>query len=520
MRNYSNIINNTPQSRPLPGRTDMVKNNAGGYSFLIKPQEQLERFLLIGSEGGTYYVSEQKLTEDNAKSIIALIKTNGVDVVKTVIDFATNNRAPKADPGLFVLALAATYGDAVTKQWVYRNLTNVVKTSTHLFIFLSNIQNLRGWSGGLRRAVAKFYTSKTDDRLAYQLVKYRNRAGFTHKDAIKLSHPVPTSDSQSALLKYAIGKANETEISNKLIQDYGTAQTLKGKALAELVANSELTWEMVPTSELNDKDVLKALLENMPLFALIRNLNRFAKAGLTDGSTMTTKIIVSKLRNEENVKKSGIHPLVVVNSMVTYSSGRGALGNSTWSVNQSIVDALQDTYELALKTVVPTGKNVLIGVDISGSMQAAVNGMQLNAAQIANVLAVTMLKTEPNAELIWFDTKLSNPTIGRRTSIDDVIRQSPHGGGTDCALPIQHAIARNTKYDVILILTDNETWAGNRHSLSYIEQYRRSTNKDVKIIEVALAANPSSNIPDKDVNLLRIVGFDASVIQVLNKFLE
>src|SRR5579863_8446459 len=182
MKNYSNAISGpTPQTQPIFGRTDMVKNNAGGYGFEVTPQQRLERFLLIGSEGGTYYVGEQKLTQENATTIIALIKSYGLSVVSTVIDFATNNRAPKADAGLFVLALAATHGDQDTKNASYSAIAKVCKTATHLFTFLANIQNLRGWSRGLRRGVARFYTDKDAGQVAYQLVKYRNRAGFTHK---------------------------------------------------------------------------------------------------------------------------------------------------------------------------------------------------------------------------------------------------------------------------------------------------------------------------------------------------
>src|SRR6267142_950864 len=101
MKNYSNVISGpTPQTKPIFGRTDMVKNNAGGYGFEVTPQDRLERFLLIGSEGGTYYVNEQKLTEENATAIIGLIKSDGLSVVATVVNFAENNLAPKADAGL------------------------------------------------------------------------------------------------------------------------------------------------------------------------------------------------------------------------------------------------------------------------------------------------------------------------------------------------------------------------------------------------------------------------------------
>lgn len=520
MKNLSKSVVNRSQTQPILGRTDMVQNNAGGYGFTISDQERLERFLLIGSEGGTYYVNEQKLTEDNAKKVIEMIKNNGINVVNTVVDVLINNRAPKADPSLFVLALAATYGDQDTKNAVYRAVPTVMRTSTQMFLFIANIQNLRGWSRGLRKAIGRFYTEKTADQLAYQLVKYRNRAGFTHQDVVRLSHPSTKDESKNELLAYAAGRLTEDKVKNQLVFTFGEAQVTKGKELVELIKNSKLTWEMVPTEQLNDKEVLKALLPNMPLVALIRNLNRFSYNGLTDGNTETTKLIVSKLTNAELVKKTGIHPVNVVNSMLTYSSGRGVKGDKSWTPNQNIVDALHTTFELALKAIIPTNKRILIGVDISGSMSASVQGMQMTAAQIANVLAVTILKSELNAELVWFDTSLQNPTIGRRTSIDEVIRKSPTGGGTDCAVPLVYAANKLESYDAILILTDNETWAGPRHGIEVLKSYRKNVNQDVKVIEIALTATGHSTMPSDDKNILRVAGFDASVVEVINKYLE
>jgi 60 kDa SS-A/Ro ribonucleoprotein len=519
MKNYSTGLTNRTQKQPIFGRTDMVQNNAGGYGFEITPQERLERFLLIGSEGGTYYVGEQKLTQENAENILKLLKTNGAEVVATVVDFAVNRRAPKADAGIFVLALAASFGDQATKNAAYQAVTSVAQNSTQLFTFLANVQNLRGWSRGLRKAVARFYTGKSVEKLAYQIVKYRNRAGFTHRDALRLSHPQTTDAARNELLKYAVGKVTEAESTNTLVQTFGKAQTAKGAELVALIDSAKLTWEMVPTSELNDADVLKALLPNMQLTALVRNLNRFAKAGLTKGNSATTKAIVKQLTDKEFVG-SNMHPVNVINSMLTYSSGRGVKGDSTWEVNQNIVDALQTTFELALKALVPTNKKILIGVDISGSMNAPVNGMQMNASQIANVLAVTILKSEPNAEMVWFDTNIVPAKLGRRSSIDEVLRNSPHGGGTDCAQPIIYAANELESFDAILILTDSETWAGPRHGFEVLQSYRKNVNRDVKVIEIALTATGHSTMPADDKNLLRVVGFDASVIDVVNAYLE
>ena len=54
-------VKKTPQSKPIPGR-EMVKNAAGGFVFKADSWTRMERFLILGSEGNTYYVGERELT--------------------------------------------------------------------------------------------------------------------------------------------------------------------------------------------------------------------------------------------------------------------------------------------------------------------------------------------------------------------------------------------------------------------------------------------------------------------------
>jgi 60 kDa SS-A/Ro ribonucleoprotein len=142
--NYTKHVatKNTPQSEPILG-SNQVKNNAGGYAFPVTDRVQLERFLTLGTEGGTYYVRENKLTQDNAKTIIAMIQRDGVEVVNIVLEFTKGNRAPKQDPALFVLALVCTFGEQRAKNAAYAAIATVARTSTHLFSFCQAIQDLR-----------------------------------------------------------------------------------------------------------------------------------------------------------------------------------------------------------------------------------------------------------------------------------------------------------------------------------------------------------------------------------------
>ena len=57
-----------PQSAPIPGSTQ-VPNSAGGYSWSVDDWTRLRRFLVLGSEGGTFYASEQTLTLANAAAV-------------------------------------------------------------------------------------------------------------------------------------------------------------------------------------------------------------------------------------------------------------------------------------------------------------------------------------------------------------------------------------------------------------------------------------------------------------------
>src|SRR5262245_41671218 len=101
-------LRETPQSEPLPGT---VKNAAGGYAFPVDDWTRLDRFLILGSEGGSYYASERKLTRENAEGVIRCIAEDGARAVGRIAEVSHSGRAPKNDPAIFALALAASVGD-------------------------------------------------------------------------------------------------------------------------------------------------------------------------------------------------------------------------------------------------------------------------------------------------------------------------------------------------------------------------------------------------------------------------
>lgn len=516
---YGKMINQkqTPQTQPIFGM-NQVKNNAGGYVFEASPKVILERFLTLGSEGGTFYVGEQKLTKANARTIIKLVQEDGFYVVETLKNFSDNNRAPKKDPQLFVLALLCTYGNPEVKQESYKAIKDVCNTSTHLFTFVANVQELRGWSRGLRRGVSDWYNKHSPKDLAYQLVKYRQRNGFSHQDVLRLSHPIPKDYPHSNLFSYAVGKESDVHTVYDIIKGYELAKAEKdSKVVAKLVSDYNLTWEMVPTEHLNNKEVLTALAEKMPMTATLRNLNRFTAAGLMDDRTSDfTRMIFDRIRSTENIKKGKVHPITLLNTLKVYSQGHGDKGKLVWNPNAKVIEALNDAFENSFDLVEPTNANILVGVDVSGSMTSPnVANMALSPREVAAALMLTMLRTEPNLEITFFDTEIKPVKAHRRTSYEEVIKNMPHGGGTDCSLPYQYASYRKLKLDSIVVLTDNESWAGKVHAVQAYQSY----NPKIKNILVGMVANNYSIMPQNDPNTLSVAGFDSAVPKLINDFI-
>src|SRR5512139_1750426 len=129
--NYARLFNRrvTPQSRPIPGSTQ-VANSGGGYSWQVDDWMRLDRFLILGAEGGTYYITERDLEKENHDAIVRCIKTDGVRAVNRIVEISDSGRAPKNDPAIFALALAATHAVPEAQALANQNLDKVYRIVT------------------------------------------------------------------------------------------------------------------------------------------------------------------------------------------------------------------------------------------------------------------------------------------------------------------------------------------------------------------------------------------------------
>ena len=517
----------TPQSEPIPGKRQ-AQNNAGGYSHTLDCWSRLERFLILGSEGGTYYVGERQLTADNAAVVIECAAANPTQTVDTIVSISESGRTPKNDAAIFALALLASQMDNDSaRRMALGFVPHVCRTSTHLFQFVANCKELRGWGRGLREAVAVWYNTKPADKLAYQVTKYRNRAGYTHRDVLRLSHPVATDSDHNALYHWITkGELPLCSCDLRIVTGFNEISKLgpsDEKEAVRLIQAFGLTLEHVPNTLLGSPVVWDALLPNLPPTAMIRNLGKMTSVGLLKPLSQATKLVCDTLTNTERLKGARVHPLAILIAADTYGQGHGIKGSLTWQPVQQVTAALEDAFYSAFDAVEPTGKRHLLALDVSGSMGwEYLANTHLDCRKAAACMSMVTHKIEPQTHVVGFSHELVPVDISKRQGLNGVIQaieQIPMGG-TDCALPMIYALEHRLEVDAFVVYTDNETWGGQIHPSQALMQYRQATGIDAKLIVVGMTATGFTIADPNDAGMLDLVGFDASCPALMADFIR
>lgn len=562
MHNYAAAVSPkvTPQSEPIPGSTQ-VENSAGGFAWAVDDWTRLDRFLILGSEGSTYYASERELTRENAEAVSRLLKVDGPRVVARATEVSVAGRAPKNDPAIFVIAMALKTGDAPTKAAARAAVPKVCRIGTHIFQFASMVDSLGGWGRGTKGAFSDWYLKQAPDALAMNLAKYQNRAGWTHRDLLRKAHPHRKlmTPEQNAMLRWASGHPNEASIggiidafeaAKLLASSAATGPTSKGVeratigAMASLISSAGLPRECVPTEFLNSPEVWDALLHSgkhgMPMTAMIRNLGKMSAIELTKPLSDATKFVCDKLRDREALKAARVHPISLLLALSIYSKGHGEKGKLTWTPAQEIVSALDDAFYAAFEFVEPTNKRYVLALDVSGSMTTGfVAGSGLTPREASAAMALVTAKTEQRVHVVGFTSAGHSrgiyggmhggqagltmlPGINAKASLLSAVKSVSDlpFGGTDCALPMVVAEREKLDVDVFVVLTDSETWQGPIHAAQALRSYRDKIGVPAKLIVCAMTSSGFTIADPNDRDMLDVVGFSSDVPTVMSEFVR
>jgi 60 kDa SS-A/Ro ribonucleoprotein len=300
-----------------------------------------------------------------------------------------------------------------------------------------------------------------------------------------------------------------------------------------MIRSHGLPWEALPTELMTSRAVNEALIERMPVGALVRQLGRLTALGVLAPFSEGTEHVRAVLSDRERILKARLHPMALLLALKTYASGRGERGRLSWEPVAAIVEALNAAFYTAFASVTPSGKRLVLALDVSGSMATGgVAGSSLTPREAAAAMALVTAATEEHWQVVGFTagagrrwnegTALTALPIGPSMRLDAAVAATADlpFGGTDCSLPMRWALERNVRADAFVVYTDSETWAGPVHPVEALRAYRHKTGIDAKLVVVGLVSNGFSIADPEDAGMLDVVGFDAAAPALIADFLR
>jgi 60 kDa SS-A/Ro ribonucleoprotein len=553
---YAQHVNDRQTAQGESARADQVTNNAGGFVFAVDKWTRLDRFLLTGCEGGTYYVDEERHVKDNVPAVRECIAEDGVRAVARIVAISDAGRALKNDQAVFALAMCAAAKDDKTRAAAIAAIPKVCRTGTHILHFTSDVQNFRGWGPALRRGVGAWYTGRSPQSLAMQVIKYQARDGWSQRDVLRLTHPTAPTPQHRAIQAWAaraitgMGDPTHRKGARDVVRGPGADKELLPpiihafeeihsgvdvKRAVALIREHKLPHECVP-NELKDKpEVWDAMLDHMGLETMVRLLNRLTAVGLLRPMGQATQRVTEALTDTKRLFAERVHPMRILLAMKAYAAGQGFKGDLRWTPVREVIDSLDESFYLSFQAVEPTGKRRLLALDVSRSMGATIAKTTLTCTEAVAALAMVAARTEKTCHIVAFtaarngqmggkhgggEPGITPVTISPRQRLDDVIAagRALVMGGTDCSLPMRYALREGLDFDSFEVYTDEETWAGVMHPFQAVREYREKRGIPAKLVVNGMVATEFSIADPTDAGMLDVVGFDAAAPGIVADF--
>ncbi|HSN23105.1 MAG TPA: TROVE domain-containing protein [Methylomicrobium sp.] len=515
------------QKQTVKDRQDQVKNSAGGYVYRVSDEDRLRRFLIIGSNKGTYYVSKEDATQKGIEFIEEIVSRDPEMVARVTFEVSFSGRAPKNTAAIFVAAVFICRCPDEYKPTARRLVNQVCRTSTHIFEFCEFVDKLGGWGQAKMKAVKSWYTSRTPDQLAYQAIKYRGgRYGWSHRDVLRTAHPTGIDERVGSFM---LGKALPPGGGSDIIDGFLEMQSARTESdvIKTLDKFPTLPWETIPTHCLRSPRVWSKLVYNGAVSgtALIRNIGRMDQLGCFKDMTLAATVR-NRLTDPTAIRRARLHPVQYLNAMAALGlvphagSSWGRAARSEPLTSQIVAGGLEEGFYASFDGVALSGERVFIAIDVSGSMAWSSTACNLTCAQGATALAMVIARRNPVHMIYGFKYSLCDLGVTPGDSLFTATKKTSElaFGSTDCSAPMRYAETNRIGVDKFIVLTDNETWSGHVKPDAALREYRNRMGIDAKLIVVGMTDTDFTIADPNDVGMLDVCGFDTTIPELIRNF--
>ena len=509
------LFKSSSKKGKTPPPADVV-NAAGGLAYSVSSKEALAQYVATGCLGSTFYAT----AEEQLDSVLALARACDVMFVAQAAIYGRKSAFMKDAPALLLAHLSTRGADGAAAMRMAFPLVadNPRMVRTFVQIMRSGRVGRKSMGTMPKRLLQGWFAARNDAAL------FRGSVGNDPSlaDVIKMAHPKPANDARKALYAYLIGKPCNAEHLDALVVAYEAWKRDPSKSVPDV------PFLMLTSASLS-KSQWTAIAEAASWQTLRMNLNTFQRHDVFSDKVVI-KRLAAKLRDAGEISRARVFPYQL---LIAYRNTEG--------VPAELQNALQDALEIATANVPEINGRVAVFPDVSGSMSSPVTGHRTGATtkvecrDVAALVAATLLRRNPDAIVLPFKEDVVKLRFNPRdsiVSIADKIAQCG-SGGTNCSAPLRHLNAEKEKADMLVYVSDNESWMDSavEHRLNTYTagltssptammkewEHFKVRNAKAKMVCIDIAPNGTRQAPTRE-DILNVGGFSDDVFTLISEF--
>jgi 60 kDa SS-A/Ro ribonucleoprotein len=480
-----------------------ARNEHGAPAYALTPKQALAQYAATGCLGPTFYAD----AEEQLATVLELCgKVEPRFVAQTAV-YARERGMMKDMPAL-LLAVLATRDVRLLAQVFPRVVDNGRMLRNFVQILRSGVVGRKSLGSAPKRLVREWLDAR--DTSAVFRASVGQSPSFA--DIVKMVHPKPRDSEREALYGYMLGRDVSADALPSLVRRF-EAFKAGDRAVVPDVPFQMLTSLDMGTAEWT------AVARRAPWQMTRMNLNTFARHGVFDQPGLA-ELIANRLADAEQVRKARVFPYQL---MVAYE-------NADARVPGVVRDALQDALEVAIENVPRVEGKVYVFPDVSGSMRSPVTGHRkgsttaVRCVDVAALVAAAVVRRNPRAEVLPFEHEVVE---GLRLNPRDSVMTNARvlaavgGGGTNCSAPLRLLNERGAVGDLVIYVSDNESWVDARQGrgTATMQEWSAFKRRNPRARMACVDVQPYKTVqaagsPD----VLNVGGFSDRVFEVVADF--
>lgn len=487
-------------------------NEAGGIAYSMEPKHALAQYAATGTFADQFYSD----AEAQLKAVSELVKKVPPEFVAKTAVWARKNGHMKDMPAFLVASLTSL--DSKLAEKAFAHVIDNGKMLRNFVQIMRSGQTGRKSLGTAPKRLVRGWLAKNSANWLFEQ-SIGNDPSLA--DVIKMVHPKPTDDKR-AFYGYLIGREhNADELPPKV-------KAFEAFKRGETKEVPKLPFEMLTALPLTPEQW--AEIARFSGWHMVRmNLNTFERHGVFNIAGMD-QVIADKLRDPEAIEKARAFPYQLL----------AAYQNIDASLPRKVKDALHDAMEIATRNTPDFGCGVLVFPDVSGSMSSIVTGnrgtasSKIRCIDVAGLVASCVLRRNPDAKVLPFEGCPKPITLEPRdTVMTNAAKLAALGGGsTNCSCVLAWANANKWNADLVIYVSDNESWIDGRVTRHYMTPYGpaptatmqewakfKGRNPKAKMVCIDIQANGTTQARESK-DILNIGGFSDKIWGTIEAFVK